>query len=219
MHNVMDVGVIIPYNVDRGYLRDAVESVKRQTYPSSKIHLVQVQGNTTATANFNTGLMALKHCDLIRYLCEDDILTAPSIAATVEYYEQHPEVDFTHGSALNFWPNNQQEIWDPELTHPTLEQMLINNRIHGGTVVYRNRCFFNDEGENLMNEELWTGEEYEFNMRLMAQGFKLGYVDAALYRYRRHDKQKSLGNMAREYQNKRRLAIAEIRESIKKRMK
>ena len=70
-----------------------------------------------------------------------------------------------------------------------------------------------------MNEERWTGEEYEFNMRLMAQGFKLGYVDAALYRYRRHDKQKSLGNMAREYQNKRRLAIAEIRESIKKRMK
>jgi hypothetical protein len=45
----------------------------------------------------------------------------------------------------------------------------------------------------LFNEALTCAEEYDINLRCLNAGMKLGYTDAVLYNYRRHDEQKSLG--------------------------
>lgn len=209
----MKVGIIIPYKEDRGWLNEAKESIARQTYAGEgNIKAVYSQSDDTAGYNFNKGIEALDDCDLIRYLCEDDRLTPSSIEDSVNYFKTNPDIDFIHSNAINFWHGTKRrEFHHPATENPTLEDMLTNNRIHGGTVVYRARCFDNS---NVMNEELWTGEEYEFNMRLLKQGFKLGYMDEITYLYRRHSKQKSLGNPTREYQEKRKKEIEKIRESI-----
>jgi GT2 family glycosyltransferase len=87
--------------------------------------------------------------------------------------------------------------------------MLIENRIHGGTLMYRANVF---ERFGMMDETLFTGEEYDMNLMFLYKGAKIGYCDAWLYYYRRHEQQKSLGNLATEYQNKRRKQIQEIRK-------
>ncbi len=124
-----------------------------------------------------------------------------SIEKTVEYFKTN-NVDFIHSNSINFW-SNREEHWVPykhklykniSNTIPTLKNMVEVNRIHGGTVVYKKECF----KDRLFDETLWTAEEWEFNMWLLKNNYKLGYLDAFTYRYRRHDNQKSLGKKANQ---------------------
>jgi len=42
-----------------------------------------------------------------------------------------------------------------------------------------------------MNLAMWTAEEYELHIRLLKEGYKLGYVDAFVHRNRIHAHSKS----------------------------
>ena len=74
--------------------------------------------------------------------------------------------------------------------------------------MYRRSVF---EEIGLFNESLWTGEEYELNLRALSHGFKIGYVDKVLYYYRLHQEQKSIGNKSKAYQDMRKEQITTIR--------
>lgn len=56
--------------------------------------------------------------------------------------------------------------------------------------MYRSTVF---EKVGFFDETLDCAEEYDFNMKCLSKGLKLGYVNSLLYMYRRHDEQKSLG--------------------------
>jgi GT2 family glycosyltransferase len=53
--------------------------------------------------------------------------------------------------------------------------------------MYR-RSVFDRVGK--LDETLNTAEEYEFNLRCLKAGLKIGYCDSILAIYRRHEKQK-----------------------------
>lgn len=202
----MKVTVIIPYNVSRGYLEEAIESLENQTYDD--IEILIEHGDCLASENFNRGLEKATG-ELVRYLCEDDLLTPNSISDTVEYFKNNPDVDFIHSNAINFFEDGKEDIWVPTDTIPTLASMLNLYLIHGGTVVYRKRCF----EKRAMDLTLWTGEEYDFNLWLLKNGYRIGYLNSFTYKYRRHTKQKSMGIRDAGYQEKRQVE----KEKIKKR--
>lgn len=208
----MKIAVIIPYKIDRGWLSEAITSVERQTYPQDLIELIEVQTDNTVGHNINEGIRRAKGCDLVRYLCDDDRLTANSIADTVDHFKANPDDDFIHSNALNFWhKTGHRDHYRPPIQAPTLQDLLKHNVIHGGSVTYRLRCF----DLFTFNPKLWTGEEYDFNLKLLSHGYKLGYLDEMTYQYRRHPLQKSLGNTAADYQAKRAKAIEEIRNQFR----
>jgi GT2 family glycosyltransferase len=196
------VTIIIPYSIDRGYLNQAIESVKNQKY--SNIELLIQNDNVNVSTNINNGIKKAKG-KFIKYLCEDDYLTPNSITDSVEAIQGF---DFIHGVANNVFPTHIQ-IQRSVSINPTLSQMLNNNVIHGGTLMFRKSVF---DKIGLFNESLVCAEEYEFNLRCLWQGFKLGYTDKILYNYRRHDKQKSLDKGIDQAQRK--LRIDEIKQSI-----
>jgi len=196
------VTIIIPYSIDRGYLNQAIESVKNQTY--SNIELLIQNKNVNVSTNINNGIKRAKG-EYIKYLCEDDYLTPNSIEDSVKAIQGY---DFIHGVANNVF-GDRIVIQKPVTTNPTLNQMLTNNVIHGGTLMFRKSIF---DKIGLFDESLVCAEEYEFNLRCLWQGFKLGYTDKILYNYRRHAKQKSLGKGIDQAQRK--LRIDEIKQSI-----
>jgi len=55
----------------------------------------------------------------------------------------------------------------------------------------------------LWDESLKTAEEYDYHMRLLSEGKKLGFLDEVTFKYRRHSQQKSIGNVTREFQKNR----------------
>lgn len=193
------VSVLIYYSVDRGWLNECIQSVKNQRY-NGKIELI-ISNNPdfNASQNLNDGIRRATG-KYIRYLSEDDLLPQYSIHETVLRFEE-TDADFIHGNAKNFFGypviypeghisfSGRVDLQVPKFQYPSLDDMLVNNVIHGGTVTYRTEIL----KENLFDEGLNSAEEYDVNLKLLKKGFKLDYSNSILYFYRRHAQQKSLG--------------------------
>jgi len=65
--------------------------------------------------------------------------------------------------------------------------LLVKNVIHSATLMYKREVF---EKVGKMNESLWVMEEFEFNLRCLKAGLRIGYCDNYLAWYRRHSQQK-----------------------------
>lgn len=180
---MVKVSVIIPYKNDRGYLDQAISSFERQTYGNKE--LILHQSDHLVGYNLNRGIEKATG-DLITYLCDDDMLTDDAL----ENYANLFNGDFCHGNAINFINEMDATYFRPDPTIPSLGDMLITNRIHGGTVCYHASVF---ERFGIFDESLWGAEEYDFNMMLLSKGATLGYIDRYLYKYRLHNNQKSRG--------------------------
>lgn len=198
------VTIIIPFKEDRGFLQSAIDSVNKQNY-KGEIELILSQSNNGVSYNINRGIEKASG-EYIKYLCDDDWLTPNSIKDSVEYMKGY---DFIHGAAWNVKPG-LRELQKPKFENPTFEQMLNNNVIHGGTLMYRKDVF---DRIGLFDETLDCAEEYEFNLRCLANGMKLNYSPYILYNYRRHDKQKSLGKGIN--QNARQKKIKAIKDKFR----
>lgn len=200
------ISVIIPYKEDRGWLDKAIESVERQTFKDYEIILSQ--SDNRVGYNINRGIEKANG-EYIKYLCDDDLLTSNSLEDSIRAIKYF---DFIHGNAINFFTSGKRSIQRPIRRHFEWRELKRRNYIHGGTLMYRADVF---DKYGMFDESLWTGEEYDFNLRIMHQGARIGYVNSTLYLYRRHDMQKSLGNLDREYQAKRQAAIQEIKDRYK----
>lgn len=195
----MKISVILFYNTDRGWLKEAKQSILDQTY-KGEIEVIVSHSNNGASFNLNRGIQKATG-EVIKYLCDDDMLTPNCLQDVADYYKANPDVDFTHGKAHTFWANKVgtgQHI--PENKTPNLRELFRRNHIHGGTLAYRKECFTKF---GLFDEGLFTGEEYEYNLRMLSKGAKIGYIDSFLYQYRRHDGQKSTGNRKAWYKAQR----------------
>lgn len=173
----MLVSIIIPYKEDRGYLKAAMNSVPKDC------QLILSQGPGNVSTNINNGIRRAKGT-YIKYLNDDDMLTENCVRDSLVGLQN---ADFIHGNAYTLYPN-KMSLFKPSIHVPTLQDMVKRNPLHGGTVMYHRKIF---DKIGLFDESLLTCEEYEFNMRALKAGFKIGYVDAFLCYYRQHDKQKT----------------------------
>ena len=174
------VTVIIPYKKDRGWLQNAIASVP------ADVQLIVSQGEGNWPANFNK-VLSQAEGDYIRYLHEDDMLLPNCIEDSVKAMEEQ-NVDFIHGNAVELSQDtNKQRRYIPRVTHPTMEDLMVKNVIHSTTTMYRKEVF---EKIGSFDESLNNQEEYEFNLRCLKAGFKIGYCNSFLAVYRRHPAQK-----------------------------
>lgn len=183
----MQVSIIIAYNKDRGWLDKCIDSAKSQIF-KGEYEVILQKGDYTWGKNMNIALPMVKG-EWIKILAEDDILTENSIQDL--YDEAIKGYDFVCGDAENFgeledgWEDFP--VWIGRLTD--LRKMLACNEIHGGTVLYKKEALFKVGG---FDESLWTGEEYDMNLCLLAHSCRLGYVHKIVYRYRLHETNKSM---------------------------
>jgi len=181
-------------------LEQAVQSAQHQLYSDTEILVIEdgeLQGE-----KINIGVKAATG-DLIKILHDDDILPLTSISNLVSAMGDN---DFIHANAKSFGAVNSEHI--PSVTNPSLDQLLYHNYIHGGSTMYRKDLWERFGG---YDESLWTGEEYDWHLKLLSNGARLGYCPKFVYNYRRHEGNKSLGNKAAEYQQQRKQVIDGIR--------
>lgn len=177
------ISVIIPYKKDRGWLNDAVASVKNQWYKDYQLLLAH--GDRTQGANINEGLKLAKG-EYIKILHDDDILPPNSLKDSLDGIQGY---DFVCGDHQTFG----DEIYCPnpvilEGCIPTLDRMIVCNQIGGGTMLYRKDVLLAVGG---YDESLWAGEEYDLHLKLLSLGYKCNYVNKVVHNYRLHEKNKS----------------------------
>ena len=180
LHHQNMVTVIIPYNKDRGWLQEAVNSVPKE------VQLILSKGDGNWPENFNKVLNQATG-RYIRWLHEDDMLTPNCIEDSIKAMEKQG-VDFIHGNAIEITPEGKQiREYKPKIENPTYTDLLMHNVFHSATMMYKREVF---EKVGKMNETLNTAEEFEFNVRCLNAGLKVGYCNSALAYYRRHPQQK-----------------------------
>ena len=191
------VTIIIPYNRDRGYLQEAINSVPKD------VQLILSKGDGTWPENFNKALPQAKG-EFIKYLHEDDILTENCVRLSVETIEMF---DFIHGDAFEVRLTPYRITrYTPKVKNPTFHDLLNHNSIHSPTLMYR-RAIFEKIGGFNESREVYSFEEYEFNLRVLKAGFKIGYCPQPLAYYRRHSQQiiRTVNNHERQANRKKML--------------
>ncbi len=175
------VTVIIPYNRDRGWLQAAKDSVPEG------VQLLLSKGDGNWPENFNAVLDKATG-RYIRWLHEDDMLTPNCIEDSIKTFEEQ-DVDFIHGPAVEIFMNagRATQRYTPPIKYPTVDDLLRKNVLHSATMMYKREVF---EKVGKMNETLNTAEEFEFNLRCLKAGLKIGYCETPLAFYRRHAQQK-----------------------------
>lgn len=167
------VSIVIPYNVDRGYLQEARKSALKQNYPNCEVILYQSKGKLGF--NVNRGVERAKG-EYIKILAEDDLLFKTSIKDLVQGIG---DADFCCADAFNQVENGNDFIFKSKVQ--SLEDCLLRNSIHGGTVLYK-RSLWDELGG--WDEELNTGEEYDWHLKLLYTGKKLVYTPKTVTIYR-----------------------------------
>lgn len=173
--------VIIPYNKDRGWLKDAISSIPEGT------QLLLSKGDGHWGQNFNKVLPQAEG-NYIRWLHEDDMLTENSLNIAMEAIEEQG-VDFIHGDAKELHMNSGiTKVWKSPKPDVTLNDLLGRNTIHSATLLYKREVFETIGGFD-ESPKMFTLEEYEFNLRCLKAGMRLGYTPNPLAIYRRHNQQ------------------------------
>jgi glycosyltransferase involved in cell wall biosynthesis len=198
------VSVVIPcYNQGR-FLRDAIESVLRQTYPASEIFVVN-DGSTDETAAVarsfprvryleqrnqgapvarNAGLHASVG-DFLIFLDADDRLRPDAIAIGVEALAAHPEWAFVTG-CVRVVDENGSPQYVPSQQHPTgdaYRYLLRSNYIWTpGAVMYRHDVL---RAMNGFDRSAGASADYELNLRI-ARRFPVGGHREVVLEYRQH---------------------------------
>ena len=182
---MVDISVIIPYHEDRGYLFDAIESYEAQEFRGTSELILSHNPQFTLGQNFNAGIDKAKG-KYIKILPDDDLLTPNSLQDLFDAAEFN-QADLVFAEAYNITDDdakgwNSDGHYVPNLSNGiTLESLLDNNFIHGGTTFYKTSMIRELKG---YDESLWTVEEYEFHLRCMAAGYKFCYTPTIVFKYR-----------------------------------
>lgn len=176
------ISVIIPYVKDRGWLREAIGSVRLQY---AEWEYITIAKDRTQGANINAGMKKAKG-EFIKILHDDDILPENSLR---DLREGIQGFDFVCGDQLTF--GEPAFCPDPKVYEgcsPGLAKMIEGNQIFGGTTLYRKDVLLEIGG---YDEDLHTGEEYDLHLRLLSKGYKCNYINKVVHHYRLHEKNKS----------------------------
>lgn len=199
------VTVVIPCYNQAGYLREAIESVRTQTYRGIEIIVVD-DGSTDATAavagsypdvrllrQSNAGLSAARNAGLhvgrgqyVVFLDADDRLLPDALRDGLESLARHPEAAFTSGHFryIRADGSTQQVFAQEPLECPPYEGMLRGNYIGMHSTVMFRRAIFDDVGA--FDTSLRSCEDYDLYMRITRR-HPVARHDRLVAEYRRHD--------------------------------
>lgn len=202
----MKVSIIISILKDRGYLNEAIKSALDQDFDNYEIILAS-DGNSAMksyadkwnlkfslheirsniSTNFNQAVLMAKG-EFLKALSDDDLLTPNCLKDLVNNIG---DKSLIFANSIDFWENGTTIINKPSIKKGDFNELirLKSSYIHGGTIMFRKNIFLDRSG---FDERLECCEEYDFYLNLLSRGYEFAYLDKVVYKYRKHNKQKSL---------------------------
>lgn len=165
------ISVIIPYKVDRGHLRQCLDSIKAQSF--TDYEMIESQSECSLPVNFNRGLKKAKG-KFIKMVQDDDWLPVDGLKHLVDNI----------GDASWIVGNVWQMSSTPYIHKPPyfdFKSQVARYDMHMGSTLYRTDVLRAICG---MDETLTTGEEYDMHLKLLSLGYDPVYIDKEVYHYR-----------------------------------
>jgi glycosyltransferase involved in cell wall biosynthesis len=195
------------------FLREAVESLLRQTDPRWKAVLVLDGGHDQLTLEIAKGIndsrfkliileenrgpyksmnLAIKNCETqnFMFLGGDDFLSLSAIDLANEAFED-PTTDYICVGVNLFWEDGSSNYLPPSTV--SVHDLLLNGKFPG-LVGFRKELWSQLGGYD--DRHLNRGRaDQDFALRAISQGYKARLIDEPFYHYR----QKSGGSVSRSY--------------------
>ena len=173
----MDVSVLIPYNKDRGWLKDCIASAENQNFDGTW-EVIPYESDNFVGYNMNRAFEQSTGT-WIKKLDEDDLLTPNSLQDLFT---------FASGGYDWVWADSIQFTDEEEWIFRSgrwfdLKDLKKRNCIHGGSGLYHRKTFIETGG---WDENLWTAEEYDWHLLLTSKDYQRGYLPKVVYRQRMH---------------------------------
>ena len=202
------VSVIIPYNHDRGYLKDAVDSCSKQDgFRIGKDYEIILQkGDCVVAKNVNDAVAKakgkyIKKCD------EDDMLT-PNCLRDLYEFAEGGGYDFVCANAMNFSNETGERLVIKSRLPDTISEYAFDRTINISSGLYLRSTMLKFK----VNEDLWTGEDFDLILRMADAGCRFGYLDRVVYQWREWYENKSRND--RLFRDKKKNQIKIRREFI-----
>src|ERR1039457_5279759 len=106
--------------VDDGSTDDTIERLKKY---APAIRCVSQQNRGPSAAR-NRGIKEA-HCDFVAFLDSDDLWIPRKIELQLDFFAQHPDIEFVFGNMVNFSQGTEKET--PEIRDPVVEDYLLAN--------------------------------------------------------------------------------------------
>lgn len=194
--------------VDDGSTDDTVKCLKKF---GLAIHCVSQQNRGPSAAR-NRGIKEAR-CDFVAFLDSDDLWAPRKIELQLDFFAQHPDIEFVFGNMANFSQeagNETPDIRDPVvedylLANPAglekfFELLIVQNFVATPTVMAR-RASLNQIGD--FDETRSIAEDLDYWLRA-AISCRWGFVNSTLLRRRRHS-----GNLIANWTS-RNVALAQV---------
>ena len=165
------ISVIVPYNKDRGYLSQCLDSIRDQT--NAEFELIESFSPGTLPENFNAGLKKAKG-EFIKMVQDDDWLPYNALKHLADGIGDAPWVI----------GNVMQMCAAPYMYKPLyldFKSNLNHYVLHMGSTMYRKDVLDEIGG---MDETLTTGEEYDMHLKLLSLAYFPNYINNHVYNYR-----------------------------------
>jgi len=176
----MNVSIVIICGKDRGYLRHAIASAEAQQFDGTFEIVVQQDASKSMPENTNEGVRRASG-EYVKWLHDDDLLLPDALTSLWQVGEA--DVIVSNVEWFGDWFEESPKCYLPV----NLEDFINNNPINQAGTMYRRQVLLDEP----LNEDLWTAEEYELNLRLYAKKYTFKYIDAVTARYRVHPEMKS----------------------------
>lgn len=210
-----EISLIIVAYKDRGWLDDAIESAKNQTFKDFEVILCSNDNPKLecfahkhniefmlSKKNWSTCFnYAVSRCKgkFVKWLDDDDLLT-PNCLKDLYYGIRGNDV--AYANAINFSRDSEITYRSPKAISYDDYFPLINNigvnKLHGGTVLIRKDAFQMAGGAD---ENLRKVEEYDLWLNFLSHGFTFRYVDSTVVKYRQHPESNSANKTWQEKRN------------------
>ena len=165
------ISVIVPYNKDRGYLKQCLDSIRAQSY--TDFELIESFSPGTLPENFNAGLKRARG-EFIKMVQDDDWLP---VDALLHLAEGICDAAWVVGNVMQMC--DVPYIYKP--AYLDFKSNVDHYVIHMGSTMYRKDVLLDIGG---MDETLTTGEEYDMHLKLLSLGYTPEYITQHVYNYR-----------------------------------
>lgn len=210
-----DVSIIIPVYNNEQYIEECVNSILEQDYNLNKIQIILINDGSTDNS-LNVCNQLAKQCNIITvinqenqgvstarnngikaaegkyimFLDSDDFISKNAIRELIEFFDQHyDDIDLITYPIYNYNNTNQKtkklkryEILfdntgiydlkeDYDIVQTTINIMVKNMK----------------EDNKLFDIQIFFHEDLKYNIEVLYRKQKLGYVDSAIYYYRKFD--------------------------------
>jgi glycosyltransferase involved in cell wall biosynthesis len=199
-----NISVVIPFYEAYDFFEEALDSVKNQTVKVSEIivindgcgekakeYLNQFEGITVINFEQNSGPSIARNTgaqkaksDWVAFLDADDIWYDNKIEQQIAFLTKHPEFSCCHTGVETFNSKGIVSVFNDKPFDLKISDLLISSHVTPPSMLIKKSAL---ESANYFDVKMRCSEDHDLSIRLLEQGFKIGFVSQTLTKVRRMD--------------------------------